>query len=473
VKGPGSAGDSATDTAAGTAPLTWIRDDQGRVRVLHGMNVMSSAKSDPERMPALDAQGALRMSQDWGFNFARFLIFWDALEPVEGEIDPVYLDRVEERLDWFDAAGIQVVLDMHQDVYAQRFCCDGAPDWAIRDDGQTFTLQDPWFLNYLQPAVQRSFDNFWAGDEGADGDLQEHYAQAWAAVAARLDQHPAVLGYDIMNEPSPGSAQDLVELLGTENPKGSDPAFDTQRLQPFYQRVIQAIREQDPDGWIFYEPRYGAPSNGLPSYMGRLEDPREGPPHLASFPHYYSLRFEATQRWDPDQDSSLVDWESHRSADAAAQGAPLLVGEVGFDTSWEGADQALRAVMEMADRATSGWAWWSLDPGGWGIVDSAGKERPMADVLVRPYPQLVAGTPLSYGYDPETRVFRLELAERAEVTGPTVLSLPAARHYPTGWTLSVSDADGSWSSTWDADQELLSITLPQTGQEHWIEVRPQ
>ena len=48
------------------------------------------------------------------------------------------LDATEERLDWFANHGVYVILDMHQDVYAQRFCCDGAPEWAIEDDGLPF-----------------------------------------------------------------------------------------------------------------------------------------------------------------------------------------------------------------------------------------------------------------------------------------------------------------------------------------------
>lgn len=191
--------------------LPFITDGQGRVLILHGVNVMSSSKSDPLRMPNITEADALRMARDWGFNFVRFLIFWDAAEPAPGDFDEHYFDRIEERLDWFHRAGIAVVLDMHQDVYAQRFCCDGAPDWAIRDDGLPFHQRDLWAMNYFEPAVQRAFDNFW-NYEGPHSDLQDHYADTWAAVAARFRDHPAVIGYDLMNEPHPGSAVDVLEL---------------------------------------------------------------------------------------------------------------------------------------------------------------------------------------------------------------------------------------------------------------------
>ena len=112
----------------------FVRDDDGRVVILRGMNIMSSAKGHPERLPDLQAEDVERYARLWGFNVVRYLIFWDAVEPSPGEYDGAYFDKTEERLDWFADNGVYVILDMHQDVYAARFCCDGAPEWAIEDD---------------------------------------------------------------------------------------------------------------------------------------------------------------------------------------------------------------------------------------------------------------------------------------------------------------------------------------------------
>ena len=465
--------EAPVDEPVDDTPFPHLTDDQGRVLILHGMNVMSASKGAEDRMPPIDESVVQRMAVDWGFNLSRFLIFWDHVEPSPGEIDGAYLDAVELRLDWFAAADIHVVLDMHQDVYAERFCCDGAPGWAIRDDDQPFELQDQWFLNYFQPAVQRSFDNFFAYDHGDHADLQDHYADAWAAVAERLGDHPAVIGYDLMNEPHPGTWLDIGELLGGEaNPDGLHAEFDRDRLQPFHQRVIDRIREVDTERWIFYETRYGAPGNGLPSYAPVLDDPRPGPDRLAYFPHLYSLQIESSEIYDPDTDTAIPDWETHRTAEAAEQDCPLLIGEWGMNTDLENAHQALADTLAMADRATAGWAYWSLDPGSWGIVDGDWNERDVADLLVRPYPRAVAGVPISYGFDPETRVFTLEWTERAGISGPTGIYLPAARHYPEGWELSLSDPEGSWSSDWDADRETLWIEVADPETTHAVTIRP-
>jgi hypothetical protein len=152
--------------------------------------------------------------------------------PRAGEVDAAYLDALAAPVDLLHAEGIYVLLDMHQDVRARCFCCDGAPEWAIRDEGEPFTPQAQWFLNDFLPAVKRSFDLFRAGDRGAHPDLQVHFAAAWQAVARRFRGHPGVIGYDQFNEPSPGSKTDVGERLGRPNTDGPSPAFDREDLFP-------------------------------------------------------------------------------------------------------------------------------------------------------------------------------------------------------------------------------------------------
>ena len=450
----------------------YIVDEQGRVLILHGINVMSASKGAEDRMPPIDESVVQRMADDWGFTISRFLIFWDHVEPEPGEIDQGYLDDVAERLDWHADAGIHVVLDMHQDVYAERFCCDGAPEWAIRDDGEPFEMQSQWFVNYFQPAVQRSFDNFFLYTDGEHADLQDHYMHMWAAGPDPVPHHPAVLGYDLMNEPSCGTWTDPLELLGEENPAGPHADFDRDLFQPFYQRLIDRIREVDTESWIFFEPRYGAPANGMPSYMGVLTDPRPEGDRLVYAPHLYSILFEATGSYSPDTDLAIPNWEENRAEEMAAQDCPLLIGEWGFDSSWENADQAYLDVLAVSERVSQGWMYWSLDPGGWGIVDSDWNEKAPVDRLVHPHPRAIAGVPLSYRYDHDGRVMRLEFTDREGVEGPTEIYVAASRHYPDGWELVVGDPDGTWTSTFDEASDIVSVETSSSDDVHVIEIRP-
>lgn len=456
----GCSSDGSEPVEPAEEAVHFIYDDHGRALILRGMNVMGSAKGDPERLPPNLTPGyAEHYAREWGFNFARYLIFWDAIEPAPGSINTEYLDKTEERLDMLWEQNVYVMLDMHQDVYSRYFCCDGAPEWAIRDDGLPFEQLPQWDLNYFTDAVMASFDNFW-NYAGAHSDLQAHYADAWAAVAERFKDHPAVIGYDLMNEPSPGSALDAAEFSHTP-PDGPAAEFDRTLFTEFYQRMIERVRAVDPDGWIFYEPRYAGPANGQPSYIEVLSDPREGEPRISYAPHLYSISMEFFRRYDPENDGTLADWEMNRTREAVAQRAPLVLGEWGFDWSWENADVFMDEVNAMADQAMLSWAYWDGDPGGWGIWELGEQgeivERPAADAITRVYPQRVAGIPRSFAYSPDTRVFELSFDPSPSAQMPTEIFIPA-RHYPDGWTLTGCEENEGCTSSWDADKTILEVS---------------
>ncbi|MGH0035089.1 MAG: cellulase family glycosylhydrolase [Myxococcota bacterium] len=448
----------------------FITDEKGRALILHGTNLSSASKSDPNRLPSwLTRDDALRLSRDWGFNFVRYLIFWDAVEPTRGDIDETYLDAVEEYLDWLHEAGVRVVLDMHQDVYSSVFCCDGAPEWAVRDDGIPFEVQSPWFANYFQPAVMRAWDNFFDAD-GPHSDLQVHYAAAWAAVAARFRDHPAVLGYDIMNEPSPGTSFDLIA-----RPNGPMPAFERDFYAPFLQRVIDAIRSEDSDSWIFFEPTVTAPASGFPSYLPRLSDPRSGGRRLVYFPHLYSASLETGGGYDPSVDRTVVKWASARAEEVERHGTPILIGEFGATDGPPGALEYLEDVLDMADRMTSGWTVWDYQPatGSYSFIDSARNEKAgKLDLLVRAYPRAVAGRLVWYQWAGSEKVLLLFYREVPGVDGPTEIAVPATRHFPGGFEVRSSDRAGSWSWTWDADREIVSVHADRSARDHLIAIVP-
>jgi endoglycosylceramidase len=456
----------------GTGPMPdprFIYDEQGRVMILHGVNVVFGAKSKPYVVD-IPKDLVTRLYADWGLNFVRYLAAWAGTEPQPGAYDHSYLDKVEERLNWFHEAGISVLLDVHQDVYSEFTCGNGFPKWAVRTDGEPISCPSQWFLGYFEPGVKRCFDNFW-NYGGANTDLQEHYIEMWGALAARFKDHPAVLAYDIINEPHPGSDFDAMEALGMESPESPSPGFDRNKLQPFYKRVISKIRESDPDTWIAFEPRYGAPGNGSPSYMPRIEDPRNGPPRLLYAPHLYSVPMESSQNYDPAADKCIPNWEKNRIAETAKLGTPLIAGEWGVGPGWVNSHLFMSQVVEMADRLMAGWAYWALDPGGWSWLNSDGTERSTANIIVRAYPQRIAGIPKSYSFDPATLVFRLEFESDPAITAPTEIYIPAKRFYPRGFDLTVNTSSERWSMAWDPAREVASVTIKPPAGTYVLEVR--
>lgn len=70
--------------------------------------------------------------KEWGFNFVRLGVMWEAVEQQEGVYDDAYLDQVEVLINNLGAAGIYTLVDMHQDVFARSICGEGFPDFYAK-----------------------------------------------------------------------------------------------------------------------------------------------------------------------------------------------------------------------------------------------------------------------------------------------------------------------------------------------------
>lgn len=432
----------------------FITDDQGRILIFHGMNVISAAKSDPLRVGGTTKEDFHRLSNQWGFNAVRLLVFWDGIEPQKGQYEPAYLARLRQRLDWCTQAGLAVILDMHQDLYAIQFGGDGAPDWAVWDDEQPFEYQTPWELNYLQPAVKAAIDNFWMKDKGHP-ELQDHYVNAVLKVVEALAEHPAVIGIDLYNEPTMASLHGLLNL-------------ERRYLTALQQRIINAIREINNDLWIFFEPSALGPNQGFGSRLGKLKDPRTGESRLAYFPHLYTLDLDISGKylgWP----LFINFWAHMRRRETRKFKTPLMVGEFGLGEDKPGALKFLNDVLAMYDKITSGWFYWSYDRGSWGVLDSDGQELRKAAVLERPYPQKIAGTKPSFRWEPGQRTFslsfdcsrQLEPPTRLDESPATQVYLPA-RAWPEGWNL--VNLGVEIAQSYDPTRRILSIHAKEAGE---------
>ncbi len=240
---------------------------------------------------------------------------------------------------------------------------------------------------------------------GAGGvGLQDRFAAAWRAVAARFARKSRVVGYDIFNEPWPGSP--WPSCASTEGcPPGG---FDQTLLTAFSNRTIAGIRQGDARRLAFYEPNLQF-DLGAKTRHGKAADPNVG----MSF-HNYCLGAAPGLPHAPDPTNLCRDVgermvfqnaESH----SAETGAALLMTEFGAAL-----DPAIHArVADLADEFMVGWtvwAWFRADPG---QIKKDPAKPPTPDnihqdvlaAVVRPYPRLVAGTPTSYGFDRRAKRF--------------------------------------------------------------------
>lgn len=324
-------------------------------------------------------------------------------------------------------------MDLHQDYYTESTGGEGFPGWLVHGR-----------LGLARLGIGRRdaapFDGLW----GNDGSVQEDIAHLWTVVAARLRDVPGIIGYDLFNEPYPGSRADECA-----NARGC-PSFDTGTLRPFFARLVAGVRAADPDRLVFAEPGVSF-NQGAPSFIGDLGDDRAG----FSF-HVYCSPVRGVPGCDVRRPAAFA----NAKRQAAAGDDALLLTELGATDDLG----RLTAVMDAADRAMVGWMEWAYfneDPccarPHEGLVRTLA-EPPGPDtvkagklaVLARPTPVLVDGTPLGWSWDPADRRLRVRWstvrvrpvgagsrAAEAAASRVSVIEVPAAA-VPGRWRVTVT-----------------------------------
>ena len=400
------------------------------------------------RNPWITEDDVEREATEFGFNVVRYLIFWDAIEPQKDFFDDVYLNRVEERINWYTSRGMFVLLDMHQDLYALKYGGDGAPDWACRSNGAApieLPGGTPWWLKNIDPAVINCWVNFWSYTQHKD--LQEHYILAWQKVAERFKNNPNVIGYDLMNEPWGG---DIVKVFLSGE-------FEREQLTAFYNRLIPALRKTDPDKYIFFEPLPAPVTFGAATNLIKVKDTRSSS-HMVYAPHNYPYDTHEGLGYTETPKKQLKDWERERIKDVKRYGnIPLLTGEFGLSPTQVGFDEYLTDFNAMSDRNLWHWTYWSSDRGGWGPTNPDNSESPILPHLIRTYPKATAGKLKTFSFDVLTKKFEMRFLSNAEITQATEIFIPK-RYYPNGYNLIVNGTT-NFTQEFDEEKQLLKIKI--------------
>ncbi len=392
-----------------------LRAADGRALIMRGANIANAHKSSPY-FGFHEQQDFARMRSDWGMNAVRLLILWAAIEPQDGVYDDSYLDEVQVRLDWASQAGLHVVLDMHQDLYGEGFGGDGAPKWTC--DSAYYDAYEPispWFLNYLNENITACVDGFWNSES-----LQAHYAEAWRRVAARFAAHEAVVGFDVMNEPYWGSTQMAI--------------FEDEKLKPFYERVVGAVRSEAPTWVAFLEPS-ASRNVGLPTGLTPFSFA-----NVVYAPHSYDRDAESGNGFDEAKRKLLVAEVGELKVEATALGAALWIGEYGGNVDAPGIEAYMGAQYEGIGAAAGSSMYWAYDrDDGYGLLRPDGSEKTeLLDLLVRPYPEWVAGDPISYAFDESSGAFSFSWRPDGTIVAPTEIVVPT-RVYPKGYAVVCDD----------------------------------
>lgn len=283
----------------------------------------------------------IRFIKSVGFNTVRVPMHWRLFITPGGDIEGdgwALLDRV---VDWAGRAGLYVIPDLH--------AAPGGQTGINHDDGSGYPL-----IFYV----------------ARDRDLT---VKLWRAIAQRYRGNPAILGYDLLNEP-----------IATFH----DTATLNPRLEPFYRRITEAIRAVDPERIVILAGGQWSTSLAM-----------LGPPFASNLAYTYHAFWASTRR------DSI---QRHLNF-AHLHNVPLFLGETGeLEDEWNAGFRRLH------EEHGIGWAFWSYKnletpstvvsiplPAGWNeIVDFAeGRrpDRPDAAVIDRAITEYLAGIRLRNG----------------------------------------------------------------------------
>ncbi len=323
---------AATLFAAWADAAPW--DD--RVR---GTNLFDHVETR-ERLDAAAAHGirVVRIAPDkWAAERRDFLI-GDA-DGYAG-LPPRDLARLRAVLDAADSAGVRVVLTL--------LSLPGARWRQHNGDQSDFRL-------YRDPAVL------------------EQAARCWADLAAACAGHPALVGYDLLNEPHAQRAR----------PPAAFTVRDVQR------RLLAAVRSRDSTTWVIVEPDDFA----SPAALERFE-PFDDPRVLYSFHFYepwdyvdhrqrgryaYPGRIGEPGRaehvdavWLEACVAPVVRWQARHRVPSTR----VLVGEFGVPRTHPGADRWLADAIRTFERHGWHWLFYSFREDTWHAMDYEAGTRP-------------------------------------------------------------------------------------------------
>ncbi len=391
----------------------WL-DDEGRHVMHRGMNVNNTAKGSEDNLPGLEDH-EIDLLVIHGVTLVRYLVFWHALEPVAGEYDEAYVQRVADDIGRFTDRGLSVLVDMHQDVYGEGFGHAGLPAWTC-DQALYDSYVPPtgsWYLAYARVEVQECFDRFWASEE-----LQQANADAWAELSVVLAEDPGVVAFEVMNEPFWGTIE--VEQ------------FEGEVLPAFYATVADALPADRP---VVVEPSVSA--NVLKETSLALPD---GDWILG--PHYYPLYAEEGLGFDGDFDEEEADlrwW----ATEAEERDIPLLIGEFGIFSDFGNEADYVRSLVDVIAEEGGSTAYWSYDRNdSWAPLTSEGEAGAGLEGYDRPW---LHRTPGPFVVDTlGWRITGTSVQADIEVVVP-----------------GTCEPDGDW----DPIRRVLSIPAPAPGEE--------
>ncbi len=216
--------------------------------------------------------------------------------------------------------------------------------------------------------------------------FQRQAASFWCELAKRLKNHPAVVGYNIQNEPNPEVFFGRPSFWRNELPEWYRTVKGTcADLNLYYSKVVAAIREADKETPVILEPGMYATTWAI-EYLEKMDDPNI----IYSFhiyePYHYTtqrinnnryrypgtIRIEDTGKdFDMNKNSMkeflnpVVNWAAKNNVPANR----IWVGEFGCSRKVAGVEKYLADLIEIFNGYQWHWSFYSYREDVWDNMD--------------------------------------------------------------------------------------------------------
>lgn len=406
----------------------WLLDAYGRVLLFHGVNMVYK---QPPYYPAADgfSSADAQLLSQHGFFIVRVGVLATGIMPSPGDIDLNYLNDVAKTVDLLAKFHIFSLIDFHQDGWGPSLGSDGFPEWLTVTNNATNT-HTSFPLYYINnPAIQQAFQSFWDNAEASNSThLLSDYAMMFYAIANEFKNNPYVIGYDLFNEPWPG--------INWSSCLSSCKNLDQDELNKAYLYAARAIRKAGSKQLIFAEPFVTFNFGGETTYISPPLNSQQSGMSFHVYPFPGNIQAELTAAQATVQHA--ISWSN------LTHGALL-------NTEWGATGDVLLLDGESSilNKNLIPWIYWSFDgeivkdvhlpPTGTNLVTTT------LQALTQPYPLAIAGTPISFNFNPTTNSLKITYKtinpqnKKLGSSIPSLIEVPASA-YPNGFTVKLFNA---------------------------------
>ena len=359
-------------------------------KIADGCGVVWRTPADPIGGQSFNYDDAYTRIAALGYNVLRVPISWNNLEPIAPtwsaatgtyahDWNETYLNDIRSMVTKARAAGLMVILDMHQDYWSPALhritnwdgssgYCEGVgmPRWMYPTaDNKATTTQNTdfyqsmnWFFrNMHDPLATTTHQSPWQLLYAAWDKLAYEFSPASGFAAA-----DAVVGADVFNEPywsyvggSPPAGQTVLEAAGA-------------RLKTFYEAIGPAITARNPSWLLFFQDSTGGYNAANPSVRETptMTAKPAVPGNWVYSAHIYAFSYGVFSDGVVRHDDFGITVANQLLANARAWKVPLYIGEftnfsVGVDARQmtESSMAQTRLFLDWAKTNRVNWTFWA------------------------------------------------------------------------------------------------------------------